>query len=184
MLFRVHGKNRAGNQFNPGMGAATRFAFFGDPVVPVLYAAATEQAAIAESLLHDVPLQGGDLQPSKYSNRCMSKLTTNRDLRLASLQGLGLRRLGVRADQVTSTPAAEYSRTVLWAEAAYKAGFDGLVYMSRQCNSDKAFVFFGDRVGDAFDQDSAYRWNFGDASTGLKRLINFCSGLHVNVIVR
>ncbi|WP_176980720.1 RES family NAD+ phosphorylase [Paramicrobacterium humi] len=180
----MHQKTRPGNEFNPGIGAATRFAFFGNPVVPVLYAAATEQAAIAESLLHDIPLRGGALQQSAYTGNRMSRLTTTRDLRLALLAGLGLRRLGVIADQVTSTPAAEYSRTVLWAEAAHKAGFDGVAYMSRQCNSDGAYAFFGDLAGDAFDLDLSYQWNFGDASTGRQKLIDFCSGLRVNVIVR
>lgn len=183
-LFRVHDKKRPGNQFNPGFGSATRFAFFGDPIIPVLYAASTEQAAIADSLLHDVPLQGGDLQPSLYNSRCMSILTTNRELRLASLQGLGLRRLGVSAAQVTATSAVEYERTALWAEAAHKAGFDGLVYMSRHCNTDSAYVLFGDRADDSLDLDQSYRWNFGDESIGLKRLIDFCSGLRVNVVVR
>lgn len=183
-LFRVHSMNRAGHKFNPGMGAPTRFAFFGDPVVPALYAAATEQAAIAESLLRDVPLTGGQLMPFAYRDKRMSQLRTNRDLRLASFLGLGLRRLGVTADQVTTTAAAHYDRTVLWAQAAHEAGFDGLVYMSRQCNSDRAHVFFGDRANDAFDLDPLYRWDFGDPLDGLPKLITFCNALGVEVFVR
>ncbi|WP_179577397.1 RES domain-containing protein [Leifsonia psychrotolerans] len=54
-LYRVHSRQRAGNAFNPGSGKPTRFAFFGDPTVPVLYAADTEAAAVCESLLHDLP---------------------------------------------------------------------------------------------------------------------------------
>lgn len=183
-LFRVHTKNRAGHLFNPGVGAPTRFAFFGDPAVPVLYAAATERAGIAESLLRDVPLTGGQLTHSAYRDKRMSQLTTTRDLRLASLLGLGLRRLGVSADQVTTTAAAYYDRTVLWAQAAHEAGFDGLVYMSRQCNSDRAYVFFGDRANDAFDLDPFYRWNFEDPLNGRPQLITFCNALGVEVFVR
>lgn len=183
-LFRVHTKTRTGHQFNPGMGAPTRFAYFGDPAVPVLYAASTEQAAIAESLLHDVPLTGGRLMPSAYRDKRMSRLGINRELRLASFLGLGLRRLGVSADQVTTTAAAHYDRTVLWAQAAHAAGFDGLVYMSRQCNSDRAYVFFGDRAEDAFDLDPSNRWDFGDPLDGLPKLVTFCNVLGVEVLVR
>jgi hypothetical protein len=183
-VFRVHNKNRDGHEFNPGVGRPTRFAFFGDPIVPVLYGAATERAAIAETLLHDVPLTGGQLTQSAYRDRRMSQLTTNRDLRLASMMGLALRRLGVIADQVTTTAAAHYDRTVLWAQAAHGAGFDGLVHMSRQCNSDRAYVFFGDRADDAFDLDPAYRWNFGDPLDGRPQLITFCNVLGVEVFVR
>ena len=183
-LFRVHDKDRDGCDFNPDIGAPTRFAFFGDPSVPVLYAAATDRAAIAESLLHDIPMTGGQLMHSAYRDRRMSRLTTRRDLRLASLMGLGLRRLGVSADQVTTTRAAHYGRTVLWAQAAHASGFDGLVYMSRQCNSDRAYVFFGDRANDAFDLDPSYRWNFGDPLEGRPQLVTFCNTLGVEVFVR
>lgn len=183
-LYHVHSKTWPGNQFNPGQGAPTRFAFFGDPAIPALYAAQTEQAAIAETLLHDVPMVGGQLLPSAYRDRRMSRLRSNRELRLASFLGLGLRRLGIKAEQVTTTAAVYYERTVLWAQAAHIAGFDGLVYMSRQCNSDRAYVFFGDRAGDAFDVDPSSRWDFGDPLDGLPKLVTFCNVLSVEVFVR
>lgn len=185
-LFRVHSLKRGGAEFNPGVGSRTRFAFFGHPeVVPVLYSADTERAAISESLLHDIPLTGGQLQPSGYERHRMSRLVTRRELRLAALLGTGLRRLGVRAAEVTDTDASEYETTVQWAEAAHAAGFDGLAYMSRQCNSDRAYVFFGDRVEPAdLECDPDYEWVFGDAVTGRGKLITFCNVLGVEVLVR
>lgn len=54
-------EGRTATTFNPGFGSPTRFGFFGNPLVPVLYAAASEQAAVAETLLHDVPVIGGRL---------------------------------------------------------------------------------------------------------------------------
>ncbi|GAA1942366.1 RES family NAD+ phosphorylase [Agromyces allii] len=184
-LFRVHSLMRGGDEFNPGVGSPTRFAFFGDPKVPVLYGADTERAAICESLLHDMPLSGGTLAPSAYNRHRMSRLVVGRDLRLAELFGTGLRRLGARPSEVTDTDASEYQTTVLWAEAAHRAGFDGIAYMSRQCNSDRAYVFFGDRVmpGD-ITSDTAYDWAFGDEDSGLQKLIVFCEVLKVDVHVR
>jgi hypothetical protein len=54
----------------------------------------------------------------------------------------------------------------------------------RQCNSDHAYVFFGDRAGDAFDLDPTYTWNFGDPPEGRPKLITFCNVLGVEVLVR
>ena len=56
--------------------------------------------------------------------------------------------------------------------------------MSRQCNSDRAYVFVGDRANDAFDLDPLYRWDFGDPLDGLPKLITFCNALGVEVFVR
>jgi len=187
-LFRVHSLERDGDEFNPGFGKPTRFAFFPDvrnEIVPVLYSADTERAAISESLLHDTPLTGGQLQPSGYKNHRMSRLLTSRDLNLVALLGTGLRRLGVRASEVTDTDASEYEMTVRWAEAAHAAGFDGIAYMSRQCNSDQAYVFFGDRVtADDLEWDTDYEWAFGEAVEGRGKLITFCNVLGVEVLVR
>ncbi|WP_259123317.1 RES family NAD+ phosphorylase [Leucobacter aridicollis] len=182
-LYRVHSGGRPPASFNPGFGAATRFAFFGSPHVPILYAAASEQAAVAETLLHDGPLTGGQLLPREHEGRITSRLRTTRELRLAAFLGLGLRALGVRAEQVTATPASSYGETVKWAEAAHAAGFDGVVHMSRQCNSDQAYAFFGDRCDGAFEVDSSYSWRFDDVSGGREKLITLCGPLGVEVLV-
>lgn len=41
-LYRGHSNTRTVAEFNPGVGSPTRLAFFGDPSVPVVYAADTE----------------------------------------------------------------------------------------------------------------------------------------------
>lgn len=112
-MLRVGSTERPIASFNPGKESRTRFAFFGDPTVPVLYAAATETAALAESLLHDIPIAGGNLLWDDYSRSTMGRLRLSRQLRLASFRGLGVRRLGVQASQLTDTPASTYAETVL-----------------------------------------------------------------------
>ncbi|BCI91301.1 hypothetical protein NIIDMKKI_65070 [Mycobacterium kansasii] len=79
-----------------------------------------------------------------------------RRLQVGVLHGTGLRRLKVTAADLTSSPASSYASTVLWAEAAHDAGLDGLVWMSRQCNDAKAYVFFGDRCAGAVTQDPTH----------------------------
>ncbi|MGN5240282.1 RES family NAD+ phosphorylase [Rhodococcus sp. SJ-3] len=180
-LYRVHSNTRTVGEFNPRYGSRTRFAFFGGPVVPVLYAADTEEAALAESLLHDIPVGGGILPYAAYADKVMGKIEVTRDLQLASLRGLGLRRLGVEARHVTDTDASEYPRTVLWAKAAHEAGFDGLAWASRKCNDTRAVVLFGDRCRNALRQDSSFGRIF-QSGPGLDWLIETCGPLHIDVL--
>ncbi len=182
LLYRVL-TTRTATKFNPGVGGPTRFAFFGDPVVPVLYAAETEEAAIAETLLHNVPSEGGVLSYDRYSYKALVLLAVTRDLRLAVLHGLGLRRLKVSADDVTSSPASTYATTVKWAEAAHGIGVDGMVWMSRLCNDSKAYVFFGDKCADAFTQDASHARIFASPADQTW-LIEHCAPLHVDVLLQ
>ncbi|MGI8415599.1 MAG: RES domain-containing protein [Nakamurella sp.] len=181
LLYRVASNGRPITRFNPGVGSPTRFAFFGTPPVPVLYAADTAEAAFAESLLHDIPVSGGYLVYDSYSDSVMGRLIVGRDLRLASLRGLGLRRLGVEARQLTDTDASEYPHPVAWAKAAHGHGFDGLAWTSRRCNDARAVVLFGDRCADAIVQDETFG-RFFQSGQGLDWLIDACAPLHVDVL--
>lgn len=69
------------------------------------------------------------------------------------------------AYDVTDTDADAYCDTVRWAEAAYDAEFDGLVWMSRRCNTDQAYVFVGNRTEQAdFELAGDYGRIFSDSS--------------------
>jgi RES domain len=182
LLFRVLSATRTAADFNPGFGSRTRFGFFGKPVVPILYAAETEDAAIAETLLHDIPAVGGLLPHDQYATKVLVRLEVTQRLRVAVLHGTGLRRLKVTADELTSSPASGYATTVRWAEAAHNAGLDGLVWMSRQCNDAKAYVFFGDRRADAFTQDPTHARIFASPADQIW-LIDRCAPLHVDVLM-
>jgi hypothetical protein len=183
VLFRVHSDRFRADESNPGVGAATRFAFFGDPLVPILYVGDTEDVAVSETILHDVPVSGGVVTESEIRGRRCSRLTVSRELDLASLVGYGPRALGLpSAADVCATDAAEYTSTVAWAEAAHAAGFDGLAYPSRQAAGRRALVLFGDRVGGSdLAIDPAYRWFFDDAD-GFDRLYSTCRAVGVTVL--
>lgn len=183
-IYRVASNSRGVDEFNPGKGAPTRWAFFGTPPVPVLYAAQSDIAAVCETLLHDIPQAGGFLRPSGYRDKVAARLTTSRDLRLASFMGTGLRTLKVQARDLSDSDPTTYGQTVHWAAAAHGAGFDGIAWMSKRCNTDQAYVLFGDRVnpGD-LEVDPGYARVF---ALGPDRdwLIDLCGPLHIEVLVK
>jgi hypothetical protein len=185
-LYRLfsNSSGRLANAFNPGIGARTRFAFFDDSEggpVPVLYAAGTEQAAVCETLMHDIPLEGGMIGPDDYEDKVMSRLWSTRTLRLASFMGTGLRALRVTAEDITATAASRYGETVDWAQAAHAAGYDGAAWMSYRCNTDVAYVFFGDRVLETdLELDPSMARAFA-LEPDRAWLSDFCEPLHIDV---
>lgn len=185
-LYRVFSgrSGRTATEFNPEFGAPSRFAFFEDThgiLVPVLYAAATQAAAICESLLHDVPAAGGALEPVQYQDKVMALIRPTRDLRLASLMGLGLRQIRAPHDEICSTDPSRYPATALWAKAAHESVLDGIIWMSHRCNTDHAMVFFGDRVTDVdLEQSPSFARAF-ELDPDRSWLIDFCAPLHFDV---
>lgn len=185
--FRVHTAlpGRAANTFNPGYGKPTRFAFFTDSmgeIVPVLYAAESEEAAVCESILHDVPVKGGNIQHASYRDTAMGKIHPTRDLKLAKFMGTGLRKLGVEHGQLTSTGRLDYPITAQWAQAAHRADFDGVIWMSHRCNTDEAIILFGDRVAlSDLEIDSSYARYFGNPADQ-DWLVDICTPLNVEVL--
>lgn len=185
ILHRVHSKRDA-NDFNPGRGAPTRFApiFAGSVPVPTLYAAHSAEAAVCETLLHDVPLAGGSLPLGNYAAYIDTSLEVQRDLRLAKLMGDGLRRLGVTPQQLTATNGDIYDRTVLWAEAAHTAGFDGLAWMSARDNTAAAYVFFGDRVAQTdLLATTEGIGPFAPGGSGFTWLSGYCARVGVELLI-
>ncbi|WP_345471236.1 RES family NAD+ phosphorylase [Glutamicibacter ectropisis] len=183
-LYRVYSNQRTSPvEFNPGVGSPTRFAFFGIPLVSVLYAAETEQAAICETILHDVPPGSGYVMFDDIKNKVCAQITPSRVLKLASLMGDGLRKLGTEAKHVTGTMSSEYQRTVKWAQAAHTAGFDGLVWMSNRRNTDRAYVFFGDKVIDGDLDIVPVHGNIYAAGPGFERIVDYLSSVDVEILM-
>lgn len=181
-FYRVHPGQYGATQFNPGPVGGGRFHFFGVPTVPALYMAATPEAAVAETLLHELPVgTPSRLGRDEYEDMLLSTIRLKRSLRVAVFHGFGLRRLGVTANQLTDTPASRYRKTRPWAAAAHQVGLDGAVWMSRQLNTDQSFVLFGDRVTDAdLEEVRAGRLALG-AGPGRDWLVQICAPLHIDI---
>lgn len=154
-IIRVYDHAHEPTAMHPGQNGNVvgRFHFFRDPqgrTVPVLYGSDQVDGAIAETVFHDVPVLGEYrvVLESRLDSLSIVWLAPSRALRLVELFGHGLRRLGVRASQLTDTEASEYVRTVAWAEVFYRelGDVDGLIWVSRQFNVAKACVLFGGRL--------------------------------------
>jgi hypothetical protein len=141
------------SSFNPSLSPARfRPVYFPDgSVIPTLYGAEAFDAALAETLLHD--LDSGKRRSIPYrrvEQAALVRLLPQRELRLAALHGYGLKKAHLHRDQVIDTPPRSYPQTAKWGQALHDhpEQVDGLVWMSRQFDSQRALMLFGDRVAE------------------------------------
>ena len=158
LLWRVHERGLPCDTFVTGDGdpddpeAGGRF----DPLphrkrVPVLYAASSPHAAIAESLVHIDPR--GVLHPCTRADaekKAISKLLLRKPLRIVAFHGLDVHRFPLKHRDLAESGQRDYPATR--AGAALFRSVDrraqGLGWISRQDNTACSFVFFGDRAGE------------------------------------
>lgn len=152
-LFRVHSKKYKADQYNPSTVGNARFSPIMDSsgaVIPTIYAAESIAAALMETVFHDVShaLQLKTVDSSlKIDPNAHCELLTSRDMKLAVLYGAPMRGLGITEGELIHSTAADYEETRKWAMAIHAQHPDvqGLVWVSRQCSPQKAYIFFGDR---------------------------------------
>jgi hypothetical protein len=154
LVHRIHDERFSSRSFNPGFGAS-RFAPFesGGAKVPTAYAATSLPCAIFETIFHDVEA-GAAFKSVSWSALEMlrhSTLELTRDLRLAQLFSADLMRWGVERSQLIDTPKSAYSATRAWSPPIHDSpqAPDGLVWISRKFDEEKALMLFGTRVQDA-----------------------------------
>ncbi|GGK23614.1 RES family NAD+ phosphorylase [Salinarimonas ramus] len=153
---RIHLSRFEGASFNPCLGRPTRFAPIVDRegcCVPSLYAATTLEAAIFESLFHDIPASSGFRTVPLHDarDRSHTELMTTRTLVLAELRTPDLAKWGLTHRELVSAPANMYEMTAQWAQALHWrfTDLDGLLWTSNRCDPASALVLFGDRAADA-----------------------------------
>jgi hypothetical protein len=153
VLERVHNRKFKANSFNPCLGNPTRFAPIKDKnghCVPSLYAGETFEAAVFETIFHDVPAKAKRkrVPKKKVEETAQGRLETKRDLTLVSLREPDLKRWRIKRAQLIATSPKVYLQTAAWAEAIHHQfpNVDGLEWTSNQCDPATAYLFFGDRV--------------------------------------
>ena len=156
VLWRVHSAEFAVDAFNttdPDSDCAGGGGRFDSPggVPPYLYAAATEDAAIAEVLLRDVPLSDHgyrELPRTELAGRVLSTVEMTRPIKVVALHGKGLHAVGQSDNWLASCGPAEYPGTRAWAQAlmAWSPGAAGLVWRARHFDDEFAYVLYENRA--------------------------------------
>jgi hypothetical protein len=119
-------------------------------IIGTLYGADDDAGAISETTFHDVPV--GAERPivrlSALTPFVLSSIAARRELRLASLHGIGLRRLGATRAQLIDSEADQYPALAQWGQALHDcpAEPDGIVWRSRHYDDAYAILLFADRV--------------------------------------
>ncbi|HXU33809.1 MAG TPA: RES family NAD+ phosphorylase [Thermoanaerobaculia bacterium] len=151
-MFRCHDGRFGATEFNPGFGVG-RFHPFSDErgrIVSTIYGASDFEGALSETLFHDIPLRDAFrvVERSVLRPLLISVISARRPLCFAQLHGFGLGRLGLRRTDLIEAEAPAYRATVRWAAALHSCPerYDGLVWMSRQHDTSRAVVLFGDRI--------------------------------------
>jgi hypothetical protein len=153
IVHHIHLTAFAATSFNPCAGQATRFAPIHETsgiCVPSIYAGSSLDAAIYETIFHDVPTKASFKTIPKQSVviRSHAELEVVRQLRLIQLRNPDLLKWHIRRKQLIGSSAKRYAQTAQWAEAIHHQfpQAEGLIWTSNQCDPDDAYIFFGDRV--------------------------------------
>jgi len=155
VLHRVHQSKYQADQFNHGAHGNARFSPIQDEhgkPIPTLYAGTTMACALMETVFHDVPHTAGfkTFDKGKLVEQVHSTVQVERELQLVDLASVPLRKLGVTRKQLIDTEKDQYPATRKWAEALHRQcpQAQGLSWISRQDDSARAVVLFGDRILD------------------------------------
>jgi hypothetical protein len=156
-LWRVHSSSYRAAQFNSRNRSDARFSPIGRPdgtTIPVLYGASTLAGAMMETVFHDVPTPPGgyilDIEALREQNLVVSRIRPRRRLQAVDLSAKGLKRLGLHRTDLIDTAVTAYPRTREWAEWFHGATLaKGLLWTSRQDDTARAVVMFGDRLAES-----------------------------------
>jgi hypothetical protein len=155
-LFRVYDGTYGFDQHNPGFGD-TRFAPIDDTGnrLPNMYLGQTPTTVLLETIFHDVHDTGSNVV---YEHHLVEKLLAHIlvpiDATLGDLRDSALDDLGLKRNQVVSSPAEHYPCTRRLAIAAlaqpHAPRLQGLIWHSRQAelasaSPQEVIVLFGER---------------------------------------
>ena len=119
-------------------------------IVGTLYGAGDVAGALSETVFRAVPVGPGPKRMARalLEPMVVSTLSPRRRLRLASLHGHGLRRVGATRAQLIDSEAGAYPGLAAWGQALHDCALlpDGIVWRSRHYDDAYAMVLFAGRV--------------------------------------
>lgn len=189
VLHRVHlGKYQA-DQFNPGVHGNARFSPIEDEhgkPIPTLYGGTTMDCALMETVFHDVPHTAGfkSFDKGKLVEQVHSVVQVQQELQLVDLASVPLRKLGVTRNQLIDTEKDQYPATRKWAEAIHVQcpQAQGLSWVSRQDDSARAVVLFGDRVPEEALRPKGASRSLLDDADAYDAVLDLADRIGVNIV--
>lgn len=136
--------------FSHGWGD-TRFSPITDSAgesIGTYYLASSAAGAFMESILHDVSIPDGILKTRNLVHYHLAAIEFISDVNAVSFHSNYLEKMGLsRVDLIERLPA-EYSRTRLWAQAAYRQvrNAEAIAYGSRRDDSARCLMLFEPRM--------------------------------------
>jgi len=148
-LFRVHPTKHASNSFNPGFGIGRFHPIFdqsGKPI-PTLYASDQINGALSETVFRNI-ISGDVVYQAELIDKYLSRIQYQKELQLIDLTGNYIKRLKITRRQLIESEEEYYKITARWAEALHSAcpSAHGIKWVSRQFDTAKSILLFGDRV--------------------------------------
>lgn len=189
VLHRVHRGGYQADQFNPGVHGDARFSPIQDEhgkPIPTLYCGTTMACALMETVFHDVPHTAGfkSLDKGKLVGQVHSTVLVEQALQLVDLASVPLRRLGVTRKQLIDTEKDQYPATRKWAEAIHRQcpQAQGLSWISRQDDSARAVVLFGDRIPDGALRPGGGSRSLLDDADAYDSVLDLADRIGVNIV--
>lgn len=189
MLHRVHPSRYQADQFNPGVHGNARFSPIQDEhgkPIPTLYGGTTMACALMETVFHDVPHTAGfkSFDKGKLVEQVHSTVQVEQELQLVDLASVPLRKLGVTRKQLIDAEKDQYPATRKWAEAIHGQcpQAQGLSWVSRQDDSARAVVLFGDRIPDGALRPDGNSRSLLDDGDAYDALLDLADRIGVNIV--
>ena len=139
-----------------------------------------------ETVFHDVPHTAGfkSFDKGRLVERVYSTVQIEQPLQLVDLTSVPLRKLGVTRKQLIDTEKDQYPATRKWAEAIHRQcpQAQGLSWVSRQDDSARAVVLFGDRIPDGAHRANGNPRSLLDDGDTYDVVLDLADRIGVNIV--
>lgn len=188
-LHRIHQSCYGGTEFNPGTKGNARFSPIATPdgtAIPTMYAGETFDCAAMESIFHDVPFAPGfkSLAKGKLKDQVYSEINTTDELMLVDLRTTALRKLGIERKHLIDTEKDQYpsTREVAVAIHSQRPDAQGLLWTSRQDDSAKSVVLFGNRIAPGTLQQTTEPRDLVNDTTVYENVLTLAERIGVEIV--
>jgi len=189
LLHRVHLRRYQADHFNPGIQGNARFSPIKDAdgqPVPTLYGGTTMECALMETVFHDVAHTAGfkSFDKAKLREQVHSMLKLAQPLHVIDLASVPLRKLGVTRKQLIDSGKEQYPATRKWAEAIHHQcpQAQGLLWVSRQDDTARAVILFGDRIPAGTLEPEGQSRSLLDNSETYDAVLDLADRIGVNIV--